>query len=421
MQYVTEEEIANCRRVILDYVSSDTIFTHGNITSVFDDGGKEYIDFTAQSWSLSFGYRNKQLIEAVMAQLETGIHHIRNRFLTIPRIKLVNALSVLAPVGLKKVSLNTQGGSISVEGAIKLSMINNPKEKIALPKTGYLGNTLALMGASHVGYGIRVKGFGTEKFVKFKYPYCYRCPEENTCGYSCIEDLINVLEKQDVSCVIFEPFMGNGGNIIPPKDYVETLREMCIEYNALLIFDESQTAFGRTGWLYASDYYKVYPDIMTLTKGLGSGFPIGAILAGNDIVGFESGEHHSTFSSNPMLLAVALKNLEMLDQYNMLSMVRESGKLFIDILNEMNDKIDIIGDVRGEGLFIGVEFIRDSMKSPLDVKPLVKECMKNGLLIAEEYVNGMANVISIKPPLIIQEEEIVKGLTILEESINNVY
>lgn len=403
---------------------------------VRDTSGKEYIDCTSQAWSLAVGYCHPDVMAAVAEQMH-HLTHVRYGYPTIPRLKLINRLPELFPGDLKKVALNNQGGGTSIEAAMKLALINRPGASTFLvAHRGYHGSTLVTLAASHYMPGLaRFPGWGLDHFVKFPYPYCYRCPiqrEPRTCGLAClelVEQAIRYGANTPVAGLIIEPMQGAGGQVPTPPGYLAGLKEICHRHNVLLIYDEAQTAFGRIGAMSASEYYGVAPDILVLTKGLGGGFPVGAVLAREDLKGFTLVEEHTTFGANPIAFAAALASIEVVLRLDLPGRARQLGERATARLRQMQEEIPLIGDVRGPGLFIGVELVEDrETKVPATERAaaLVEMAMEQRVIFdldMPDVVNGLPtrrNVVKIKPPLVITEEQLDRALDVLEGTLKQV-
>ncbi|MHA1210386.1 MAG: aspartate aminotransferase family protein [Candidatus Freyarchaeota archaeon] len=436
---VTDEELEKCHKLEL-VPSKDVILFQGTPgeATVKDTKGNEYIDFTSQAWTLGIGYIQPDVMFAAMEQMK-HLSHARNQFQTIPRIKLVNKLSEIAPGDLKKVVLNTQGGSVAVEVALKIAMVNRSLEQDIFITMwgGYHGNTLAMMAPTHfMPLVVRYRGFGREHFVKTPFPYCYRCPfgqkDISECGNLCLTMLQKTI---DYGCqglplgVIIEPIQGPHGEVPAPPEFIKGAREICDKNNLLLIFDESQTAFGRIGTMFAAEYYDTIPDIMALTKALGGGFPMGATLASEKLEMFTPAEQHSTFSANPVCYAAALVNLELIQRLDLPKRAVEMGDYLKKRLLELQEKYPIMGDVRGVGLFQGVELVKDpETKEPANTaaEEFVQEALKKGLILdlCEPLITlhgeFIRSTLTIKPPLVITHEQIDRAMEIFEECLQTV-
>lgn len=431
---VTEQEIEECNSHILTPLK-EIILASGTPggSIVKDIHGNEYLDCTSQAWTLNVGYVHPDVIFATQFQAER-LTHVRYGYPTIPRIKLVNKLSQIAPDPLKKVSIQNQGGSTAIEAAMKLSMINKPKASVFVTTwLGYHGATLATITASNWMPNplIRFPNFGKQHFVKAPYPYCYRCrgnQDPKDCDLECLELLHNTLlfgTNAPVAGVIIEPMQGPGGQVPAPQRYIEGLRKMCDEENVYLIWDEAQTAFGRVGKMFASEIYGVTPDMMALTKALGGGLPIGATLAHEKLESFTPAEEHSTFGSSPLIMAAALINIEVIQRLNLPRRAEKIGAHITKRLQKIQAKNDHIGDIRGPGLFIGIEIVKDKKnKEPANslADGIVREGLKRGVIfdLSMPFMRNLRfqrNVVKIKPPLTITEEQADQAVDTFEESI----
>lgn len=432
---VTTQEIEECNAHILTPLK-EILLTQGipGGAVVKDSEGNEYLDCTSQAWTLNVGYVHPDIVFAAQFQAER-LTHVRYGYPTVPRIKLVNKLSEIAPGRLKKVSIQNQGGSSAIEAAMKLSMIHKPGSSLFVTHwLGYHGATLATISASNWMPNplIRIPNFGLQHFVKVPFPYCYRCrgnQDPNDCDLECLQYLQNLImygTNAPVTGVIIEPMQGPGGQVPAPQRYIEGLRQLCTDMNISLIFDESQTAFGRVGEMFASKIYGVTPDLMALTKALGGGFPLGATLADEKYVGFTPAEEHSTFGGSPLLMAAGLINIEVIQRLDLPKRSEEMGKHITKRLLEIQERSDHIGDVRGPGLFIGIEIVKNrDNKDPANslADAIVREGLKRGVIfdLSMPFMRHMTfqrNVVKIKPPLTISQEQADQAVDVFDESLH---
>jgi 4-aminobutyrate aminotransferase-like enzyme len=434
---VTEEEIAQARELSLTPLKEQILFEGVPGSAIVRDStGKDYIDCTAQAWTLNSGYCNPDILYTVAQQMK-HLTHVRYGYLTIPRIKLINRLSELFPGNLRKVALNNEGGGFALEAAMKLAMINRPGATTFLTAwRAYHGASLATSPASHyMPYLTRYPGYGLGHYVKFPYPYCYRCPiglEREMCSLAClqlVEGAIKYGANTPVAGVIIEPMQGPGGMIPAPEGYLAGLKELCREYGIYLIYDEAQTTFGRVGAMSAAELYGVAPDMMALTKALGGGFPIGALLAREGLKRFTEAEEHTTFGSNPVMMAAALASIEVVLRKDLAGRAKRLGEQVTTRLRELQDKYEIIGDVRGPGLFIGIELVEDrESKEPAFERAMafLEIAMQLGVIFDVDMPDIAAglptrrNVIKIKPVLTITDEQMEKALQVFEICLQKV-
>jgi 4-aminobutyrate aminotransferase len=259
------------------------------------------------------------------------------------------------------------------------------------------------------------------------YPYCYRCPfkqEYPSCNFACIDFIKEwVLEKyvppEEVAAFIFEPVLGEGGFVWAPEDYFKRLKKITDDYNILLISDEVQTGMGRTGKWFAVEHFGIESDIITIAKSVASGLPLGVTAARSNIMVWEKGAHATTFGGNPIACKAAIATINVIKKEKLLERAEKLGVEIKKYLQEMQEKYEIIGDVRGKGFMIGVELVKNR-KTKIPAKDETNEilirCWKKGLLL----ISGGLSVIRIAPPLNLEEKLIFKGLQILEEEIKKV-
>jgi 4-aminobutyrate aminotransferase-like enzyme len=434
---VTEEEVARARELCLTPLK-EQILVEGVPGSaiVRDLAGQEYIDCTAQAWTLNSGYCNPDVTYTVAEQMKR-LTHVRYGYPTIPRIKLINRLSELFPGNLRKVAINNEGGGFALEAAMKLAMINKPGATTFLTAwRAYHGASLATIPASHyMPYLTRFPGYGLGHYAKFPYPYCYRCPvglERESCSLAClrlVEGAIKYGTNTPIAGLIIEPMQGPGGMIPTPSGYLAGLKDLCQKYGIYLVYDEAQTAFGRVGAMSASELYGVAPDMVALTKALGGGFPIGALLAREDLKSFTDVEEHTTFGANPVMMAAALASIEVAVRKDLPGRARKLGEQVTARLKELQERYEIIGDIRGPGLFIGVELVEDRRtKQPAFERAVafLEIALQMGVIFdvdMPELTGGLPtrrNVIKIKPVLTITDEQMEKALQVFEICLQKV-
>ncbi|HTX53313.1 MAG TPA: aspartate aminotransferase family protein [Candidatus Baltobacteraceae bacterium] len=434
--HLTPEDAARLQEFI-GYGSSwlGPALVSGEGCRVTDIHGKTYLDCTSQAWSLALGYNHPEVIEAAVAQMRT-LAHVRAGFPTIPRLLLAKRLAELCP-GQLNVVVNAPTGSLAVETAMKLALVNRPDaHRFVTFYHAYHGSTLATMAAGWMptqtpgrfGPGKKFLPF-MHNFVRVPNPYCYRCPLAKTypdCEAACAAMLRDTIQRGvdgPVAAVLLEPVQGNGGQIPFPAAFVREVRRICDAFGILLIFDEIQTGFGRTGKMFAAELLGVTPDILVLSKSMGGGFPIAAVVADDRLKQFEpTGEDVYTFGSNPVAQAAALKVIEVLERDRIPEHAGKMGERLTAGLLKLQKHYPQMGDVRGPGLFIGVELVKDPVtKTPAtaEAKRIVEEAWKRGMILAT--ASALPNVIKFKPPLIISEAEIDMVLTIFSDCLRVVF
>jgi 4-aminobutyrate aminotransferase-like enzyme len=387
-----------------------------------DLNGREYIDCTAQAWSLNVGGCHPKIIAAASEQIKHATH-IRSGFGTIPKFLLSKRLTDIAPGNLKKVSYVLHG-SVANEGAMKLAMRNRPGRRFFLtPWRGFSGRTLATIALSWPHPDNRFLWYAGST-VRFPHAYCYRCPFGHThpeCELECARFLRQVIEQSvdgDPVAVFMEPMQAGGGMIDYPPGYLREIRRICDDYDVLLIWDEIQTAFGRMGTMFASDLYDVVPDIMTFGKSIAGGFPLAGTLQRVDLDGFGQQDHGFTFAHFPVAMAAAVVTLQILQEEKLPERAARIGAYITERLREMQDKYELIGDIRGPGLMIAVELVRNRQtKEPAseEASRFIDEGLKRGVLFGEAGYLPMRNIVKIKPPLVITEAQVERVLEVFEE------
>ncbi len=398
---------------------------------VEDIDGNRYIDCTSQSWALYLGYANDE-INQIIHEHSQNLTHVHQGFDTLPRFALAKKLSEIAPEKLNRVSF-TVGGGPAVEAAMKIALKNREgaQEYICLYDS-YHGATLGTMGASWVSTMASGKFIGgarfnriTKQFIRVPNPYCYRCPlelERQSCDMLCLKLLRKTVEKGingPTAAIIIEALQASGGQIIFPREYLQGVRDLCDALGIVLIYDEIQT-YARIGSFFADGYYGVAPDIIVLGKGLGAGFPIGAIIISDKLKGFDpDSEELHTFANNSVSQVAGLKLIDLLE-HGVLENCRRMGDYIGAELRKLQKEFPQMGDVRQAGLHVGVELVNDPITKEPGTKLMSgvrKAGFDNGIFFG---VGGMAkNVLKIKPPLIIQKDEADTVLERFRKSLIN--
>ena len=387
-----------------------------------DLDGREYIDCTAQAWSLGIGGCRPEVVAAISEQIKHATH-VRTGFGTIPKFLLCKRLTDLAPGTLKKVAFCLHG-SMANEGAIKLAIRNRPGRRFFLaPWLGFAGRSLATMALSWPHPNTKFLAY-MENVVRFPHAYCYRCYFDRTypeCGLECCKFLRQLIEHAvdgKPAALFMEPVQGSGGMIDYPLEYYHEIRKICDDYGMLLIWDEIQTGFGRVGAMFAADLYGVVPDIITFGKGIGGGFPLAGDLVSTNLDGFGPGDHSFTFSHFTPALAAAVVTLKVLQEDKLPERAAKTGAYITRRLREMQDKYELIGDIRGPGLMLGVELVRNrKTKEPAieETHRFVDEGLKRGVLFGESRYMNLGNVVKIKPSFVISEAQVERVLDVFEE------
>lgn len=408
------------------YHVEDVRMEKGEGIYIYDSEGNEYVDCASATFNLVLGYSNKEVLDAVKEQMDKLVH-TTSSFQTAAINNMVERLVSIAPKNLTKVHPKVCGGSVANEGAIKMAQYATGKRDVISLFRSHLGQTYMMMNLS--GNAFRREPFppACSMGLQVPDPYCYRCfykQKPETCNMLCVErinDFIEYGSSGQVACMMVEPISGNGGNIVPPMGYLRALKKLCEEHGMALILDEIQTGFGRTGKMFAAEYYEVEPNIMTVAKGLGgTGFQVAAILAEEKYAGMEGHHHSFTYGSNVLAAAAASKTLEIIARPGFLENVQAVGHYIMERLYKMQERFKFMGDVRGVGLMIGIEIV-DSEGNP-DValtNKIAKNAMEYGLILRTSRY-GFGNVFKIRPPLIITMAEAEELCDRLERTLADV-
>ncbi|MBI5491431.1 MAG: aspartate aminotransferase family protein [Deltaproteobacteria bacterium] len=387
------------------------------------EDGKRYMDFTSGLATANVGHCPPEVIEAASAQMRKFIHS-GCIFHYDSEVELAERLAGITP-GSIEMFFFSNSGSEAVEGAIKLARHSTNRQGIIAFTGGFHGRTLGAVSltTSAARYRRRYHPLLPSVFHS-PYPYCYRCPmgqNVNTCSTDCFNYLERILKYQitpeEVACMVIEPVLGEGGYIAPPFEFMKRLKGLCKREGILLVADEVQTGFGRTGRWFASEHFDLKPDIITMAKGIASGFPLSAFGASKKIMSkWPPGAHGTTFGGNPVACAAACATIDKIKKENLLQNAVTIGAHAVSRLKEMQKKSSRIGDVRGLGLMIGVEFVKkDGQPDREGLIKVMRKCLAKGLVIVECGVDK--NVARLMPPLTITRTEMDRALDILEEAV----
>jgi 4-aminobutyrate aminotransferase / (S)-3-amino-2-methylpropionate transaminase / 5-aminovalerate transaminase len=388
--------------------------------TIIDADGNEYLDFVAGVAIGSVGHCHPHYVKRLSEQLARATF---GSFATDVRASFVNLVSELLPEGITHLQLYS-GGAEAVEAAFRLAKSVTKKFEFVGFWGGYHGKTAGVIGLLGGSYRNHQGPFPPGMHLS-PYASCYRCPwklEYPSCGLACAEHLRNVMKNDtqgEVAAIILEPMQGTAGNLVPPDDFVHAVRDIAEEFGALLIADEILTGFGRTGTMWACDQFDLAPDIMTIGKGIGGGYPLSAVASSFERMsatpfGEPSGSS-SSYGGNPLAAAAGLSSVEIIVHENLVENSARVGRRMLDALKQLQEKYRFIGDVRGRGLMIGMELVSDrATKVPLDetiTRTLFHEALNRGLVTM-----SYSHIIRINPPLVLSEEEALCGIDILDKS-----
>jgi len=394
---------------------------------VEDPDGNVFLDFGSGIAVVGVGHRNPEVVAAIKNQLEKLIFVNSLDYYTIPQVEYAEMLLSVIPGEFPKRVFFTNSGSEAVDTAIKMAKWHTRRPYGIGYLNGFHGRTVGAVTFTTIDVASR-RGFSplypVAHFVP--YPYCYRClfhMEYPSCDLYCMSYLTDVLFKKvvppdEAAFILVEPIQGSGGYIVPPKDFLKTLADVAKSHGIVLIADEVQTGFGRTGKMFASEHFGLEPDIMTVSKAMSHGLPAGAAIARADIMDWEKGAHEGTLNGSPVIMEAAKAVLKYIEEKDLVENARRQGSYLLARLGGLKEKYPLIGDVRGLGLMVGVELVEDSKKTPATTKrnALIGEAFKKGLLL----LGAGESSLRIAPPLIINREEIDMGLEIFEDALKRV-
>jgi len=359
---------------------------------VWDVNGKEYIDCMGGYGVALVGHRNQRVVDAIKTQLDKIIT-VHSSLYNKTREEFLENLIKIAPSKLSQVHLNNSGAE-SVEAAIKFARKFTGKTGMIAMKGSYHGKS---MGALSLTFS-----------PKYRKSFQPLVEKTSFSTYGNIDELRSCVD-QDTGFIIVEPIQGESGIIVPPDGFLQEVRKLCDEKNIVLIFDEIQSGFGRTGKMWAGEHWDTVPDIMCLAKGIAGGIPMGATIVRPDILAcIQKGEHSSTFGGNPISCAAGTASIQALTEDGLIENAENMGKIFIEKLEQLKNKHKIIREVRGKGLMIGLEI-------KFEVKDILLEGIKNGILL----LYSGRNILRFLPPLVISEEDITKVINTLDMLLTN--
>jgi 4-aminobutyrate aminotransferase / (S)-3-amino-2-methylpropionate transaminase / 5-aminovalerate transaminase len=397
-----------------------------------DVDGREYIDFAGGIGVNNVGHRHPRVLAAIQEQLEAYVHPCFHVMMYEPYIELVERLNQIAPCRGEKKTMLVNSGAEAVENAVKIARHHTRRAGIICFDNAFHGRTLLTMTLTSKvrPYKLHLGALAPAVF-RAHFPYCYRCPWGLTypsCHVQCGEEYFegdffkHQVDPEEVAAIILEPVQGEGGFITPPPEYLGQIRRVCDRHGILLIVDEVQTGFGRTGRMFASQHYGVKADIVTSAKSLAGGLPLGAVTGTAEIMdSVHPGGLGGTYGGNPLACRAALAVLEIIEEEGFLARAEELGRRVRSELTRLSDKYQVIGEVRGLGAMLAIELVKDrASKKPAadEAKKLTAFCREHGLIILD--CGTLGNNIRTLMPLTITQDQLAKGLGILEEGLKHI-
>lgn len=395
----------------------------GEGVSVYAADGRSWLDFSSGLAVLAVGHNHPRVVAAAQKQLENLIH-TGGVYFNETTVAAAEKLLSITPPGLDRLFFSNSGAE-AVEGALKVARYVTGRQGILSFTRAFHGRTLGALSVTTSSAAYRKRYHPLIPSVyQAAYPYCFRCPfrqEPDSCGLCCLQDLQETLKHRipgdEIAAIIIEPFLGEGGYSPAPPAFLKGLRELCDRHGILLIFDEVQSGMGRTGRWFASGLSGVVPDIMTVAKGIASGFPLSAVVGRKEIMEqWPSGAHGTTFGGNPVSCAACRATIDVIRDESLLEKTASRGDMILERLQRLAGRHPEIGQVRGHGFMIGIEFVLpDRAPDPGSCEKVITYCLQHGLILINCGVDR--NVIRFIPPLTATDLELDNALTIFEDGV----
>ncbi len=401
------------------------VVDHAQGSEVWDTDGRRYIDFMAGVAVLNVGHRHPAVQAAVEEQINRFWHICLSDFFYPQAVELAEKLQAIAPMDKSTKVYFGNSGTEAVEAAIKLAMYTTGRTRFLGFMGGFHGRTLGALSFTASKAVQRANYLSGVKVQHVPYPNPYRPLLLGKQDASYGETVVDYIEEQlfhsmlspnDVAGILVEPIQGEGGYIVPAPGFFQRLRELCTRHGILLMVDEIQSGAGRTGKWWAVEHEDVEPDVVCFAKGVGSGMPIGGIIAREDLMTWQRGSHGSTFGGNPVAAAAALATLQVIEQEGLMARAAETSDYIMDALAEMEARHPSIGEVRGRGLMIGIEFVQDRQTKERATElrdHVIQRAFESGLLL----IPCGRNAIRMTPALNIERPLVEEGLHLFEQAL----
>jgi len=403
------------------------VISRGEGAFVEDVDGNVFLDCTAGIAVTSTGHSHPDVVAAIVEQAGKFLHMSGTDFYYEPQVRLAEELSAIAPMPGPHRTFFGNSGTEAMEAAIKLARYHTKRQNLIAFFGAFHGRSMGSLSLTASKLAQR-KGFSPLVPGVFHVPYanCYRCPVNatpDTCAAECLrfleeQTLVHVVSPDEVAAIVVEPIQGEGGYVVPPNVFHERLRELTSRHGMLLVVDEVQSGMGRTGKWFAIEHTGVQPDMVATAKGIASGLPLGVVIARSALMAWPAGAHASTFGGNPVACAASLATITLIRQQLMKNAADVGGHLLAAV-KELMKKHQLIGDVRGRGLMIGIELVRDRQTKERAVTErdrVVLECFRRGLLV----LGAGRNAIRLSPPLVLTRDQADTAVRILDEALSDV-
>jgi 4-aminobutyrate aminotransferase len=403
------------------------VMARGEGAVVEDVDGNVFLDCAAGVAVASTGHSHPDVVRAIGEQAGRYLHISGADFYYELQVAVAEDVARIVPIDGGVRSFFSNSGTEAIEAAIKVARYSSKRFNLIAFLGGFHGRSLGSLALT-ASRNLQRRGFGPMMPGVYHAPYadCYRCPlglKAGTCAAEClsfIEDqlLVHLVSPDEVAAIIVEPIQGEGGYRVPPAPFIQRLSAITRHHGMLLVDDEVQSGMGRTGKMFAIEHYGVRPDIVVIAKGIASGMPLGITAARADVMAWPPGAHASTFGGNPLSCAAALETIRLL-QERLVANAAEVGSYLLDGVRSLADRHGLIGDVRGKGLMIGVELVRDRLtkeRARAERDALVQAAFARGLLT----LGAGANTVRLSPPLVLTRTQAETIVEILDESLTAV-
>lgn len=400
---------------------------HAEGCYIYDESGDRYLDFSSGIGVTNTGHCHPRVVAAAQEQAGKLIHGQANIVYHKPMLRLAEKLAPIVPAGLERFFF-TNSGAEAIESSVKLARYASGRPTIIVFEGGFHGRTIGTMSLTSSKAKYKAHTGPHMAGVHFTpYPYCYRCQvrrsggAESGCCQGGLPALRTLLATQaypeDVAAVLVEPVLGEGGYVVPPPGFLSDLRRLCDEFGMLLIADEVQTGFGRTGSMFAAEQFGVTPDIMVMAKGLASGFPLSGIAAKPALMEkWAAGTHGGTYGGNAVSCAAACATIDVMREENLPANARAQGEVLMNGLRALQQRYSFIGDVRGLGLMVAAEIVKpDGAPDGARVKAILQACLERQLILLS--CGPWDQVVRFIPPLIVSAAQIGDALGIFEQAL----
>lgn len=401
------------------------VMERGEGSLAWDVDGNRYIDFNAGIAVAATGHAHPKVVKAIQEQAARFIHMAGTDFYYAVQIELAEKINSLVPGDEAKRVFFTNSGAEGVEAALKLARYHTGRPYVLAFLGAFHGRTMGALSltASKV---VQRRGFGpmVPGVTHVPYGYCYRCPynlEHPSCDIACVDYIESTVFKQlvpadEVAAIFVEPIQGEGGYIIPPPEYHQRLKELAEKHGILFVADEIQMGVGHTGKWFSIEHWEVVPDLTVIAKGIGSGMPLGAMVAREELMDWPFGAHGTTFGGNPVSCAAASATIQVIEEEGLVDNAARMGKRLVDAAQEMQRRHAVIGDVRGKGLIVGLDLVKNARtREPAGElrDEVVLRAFKKGLLI----LGCGPSSVRFTPALTVDADTVDEALAVFEEAL----